>query len=79
VNAYAEKYAAIDRELTDRFREAAVWHARRAREFQRMNPGDAARESERDLEHDRSEAQPLERSLRIDSLLRAKGRTTEEP
>jgi hypothetical protein len=56
----AERYAAIDPELTDRFRELVVWHARRAREFQRMSPGDVARESERDLEHDRSEAQLLE-------------------
>jgi hypothetical protein len=44
-----------------------------------MNPGDVVRESERDLEHDRSEGQLLERSLRIDSLLRAKGQATEEP
>ena len=29
--------------LTRRFRELTAWHARRAREFERMNQGDIAR------------------------------------
>src|SRR4051812_5390196 len=36
----AEKYADIDPELPRRFMEMAVWHAKRAREFQRMSLGE---------------------------------------
>lgn len=69
----AGKYESIDPELTRRFREVAAWHARRAREFQRMDPGEVAGESERDLEHDRSEDPLLVRALKYDSILGKRG------
>jgi hypothetical protein len=65
----AGKFESIDPELTRRFREVAAWHAQRAREFQRMNTRDVARESERDLENDIVEGQLLEQALRYDSDL----------
>ena len=75
----AGKYEGIDPGLTRRFRELAAWHARRAREFQRMNPGDVARESERDLELDIEEGRLRERALRYDSILRKRqSEATEE-
>lgn len=67
----AGKYEGLDPELSHGFRASAVWHARRAREFQRMTTGDAVRESERDAEHDLADARLLERALRYDSLLGA--------
>jgi hypothetical protein len=63
----AEKYAGIDPELTRRFREVAAWHARRGREFQRMEMSDVARESERDLEHDQVEGRLIERAAKSGS------------
>ena len=52
----------------------AAWHAWRAREFERMNTGEVARESERDLEVDIEEGRLRERALRYDSILRKRGR-----
>jgi hypothetical protein len=63
----AGRYAKTDPELSRRFCELAAWHARRAREFQRMNTGDVARESERNLEHDPLESRLMERALRWDA------------
>src|SRR5690349_3596731 len=40
----AGKYEGLDAELSRGFRESAVWHARRAREFRRMSTGDVVRE-----------------------------------
>lgn len=72
----AGKYEGIDPELTQKFRESAAWHARRAREFQRMNTGEVPREAERDAEHDLSDGRLMERALRCDSLLNAMDQAT---
>jgi hypothetical protein len=74
----AEKYESIDPELTRRFKEVAAWHARRAREFQRMITSDVARESGRDLEHDRVEGRIMEQALKYNSILRKRSREAAE-
>ena len=65
----AGKYEAVDPDLARGFRESAAWHARRAREFQRMDAGEVAREAERDNEHDLADGRLRERALKLDPLL----------
>jgi hypothetical protein len=74
----AEKYADLDPELTRRFKEIAAWHAKRAREFQRMETSNVAREAERDLEHDKVEGRLMERAVKSNSILRKRSRKTAE-
>lgn len=52
-----------DPELRVRFRDEALWHARRARAFQRMSPAEVVAEAERDAEHDRLEGRLMDRVL----------------
>jgi hypothetical protein len=75
----AGKYESLDSGLARGFRESADWHARRAREFQRMDTGDVARESERDAVHDLTDARLLGRALRCDSLLGAQNHAAGSP
>lgn len=55
-----------------------MWHARRAREFQRMAPGDVVQESEQNLKHDIGDGALLERALKLDLILRQMDRATEK-
>lgn len=66
----AGKYEGIDPGLADGFRDSAAWHARRAREFQRMNTVEVPHEAERDAEHDVVDGRLMVRALRCDSTLR---------
>jgi hypothetical protein len=75
----AGKYVAVDPDLARKFRESAAWHARRAREFQRMEAGEVAREAELDNEHDLADGRLRERALKIDSLLSKRGQATGGP
>jgi hypothetical protein len=75
----AGKYEAVDPDLAREFRESAVWHARRAREFQRMDAGEAVREAERDNEHDLADGRLRERELKLDPLLSKGDQVTGRP
>lgn len=46
------------------FREIATWHARRAREYQRMDPAALTVGLEQDAVHDREEGQLMDRALK---------------
>lgn len=61
----AEEYETLCPGLGREFREMATWHARRAREYQRMDAAVLAAALEQDARHDREEGQLMDRALNV--------------
>ncbi len=61
---HADEYEKLCPGLGREFREMAARHARRAREYQRMNPAEPAAELEVDAAHDREEGLLMDRALK---------------
>jgi hypothetical protein len=75
----AGKYEAVDPDLARKFRGSAAWHDRRAREFQRVDASNVAREAVRDTEHDLADGRLRERALKPDPLLSKGDQVTGRP
>ena len=74
----AAKYEELDPELAQRFTESAAWHAKRAREFQRMSDGEVVHQAEQDLEHDKDDGHLMERAATVDGRLAGRRGTPHE-
>jgi hypothetical protein len=74
----AGKYEELDPDLARRFMEAAAWHAKRAREFQRMSDGEVVHQAEQDLEHDKDDGHLMERAAKYGPILRKRSREASE-
>jgi hypothetical protein len=70
----AAKYEEFDPDLAQRFMESAAWHAKRAREFQRMSDGEVVHQAEQDLEHDKDDGHLMERAAKYGPILRKRSR-----